>query len=81
MEEIKLKPCPFCGGIPKIEEKYKQWDGVYYSVNSIVCEVCGASSKEVCDINNKDRSERVYEVIEKWNRRVKRTDKDYILNH
>lgn len=81
MKEIRLKPCPFCGGIPKIDEKYRQWDGVYYLSTSIICEVCGASSKEVWDINKKEKTERVNEVIEKWNRRVKRIDKDYILNH
>lgn len=81
MKEIKLKPCPFCGGIPKIDESYRQWDGTYYLSTSIVCEVCGASSKEVWDIKTKDRNERINEVIEKWNRRKEQNDNYYVVNH
>ena len=55
MTEIKLKPCPFCGGIAKITQFYPSRN---YTVQ---CSVCGAATLHY---TNEVDSVRV------WNRRV-----------
>lgn len=74
MDEIELKPCPFCGGtkifvgsVAEIEltDKYSQDYDLYNSQFQAVCDYtaggCGASS---CCCESKD------EAIENWNRRA-----------
>ena len=71
MQEIKLKPCPFCGGIPKLEHKDEMWDSQIYRATYIQCEVCRAKTKEVWNTHYNDKpNEREKEVIEAWNRRT-----------
>lgn len=54
--EVKLKPCPFCGG--KAETDYA-WDD--YNNPGVHCNDCGAY---VFDYNSEKKA------IEKWNRRT-----------
>lgn len=55
MEELKLKPCPFCGG----KAEYKELIGKYFKIYSVRC-TCGA-----CRIGkSKD------DAIEIWNGRT-----------
>ena len=65
----KLLPCPFCFGMAKVDSRLREWDRQLYVATFVKCEVCGASSKEVWDIHNKDGNEREKEVVEKWNTR------------
>lgn len=51
----ELKPCPFCGGKPKLE-KFR-WTGIEYS---IICTECGCRTFESNNYNA---------VIKAWNTR------------
>ena len=72
--EIKLKPCPFCGGVAKLEARKGYEDRQSYygkACLAIECLDCGA---EVTAYNHTD-GPLPYEVIaaaaaEKWNRRA-----------
>ena len=62
MQEVELKPCPFCGGTIKLDE-----DDFYM----FCCDKCGAGitfAKELEDGTATDCTKE--ESIEKWNRRV-----------
>ena len=67
MEKIKLKPCPFCGGVPVIHVE----NGV-----RVVCPHCLGSSKCLVDgySAGHPRGEATYSVVEAWNRRVGEQD-------
>ncbi len=58
----KIKPCPFCGGVPKVYD----WERGYEYGTIIECASCGACISEGVEDGNgwHDRA------IEKWNRRV-----------
>ena len=65
MTDIKLKPCPFCGGTAKVYRE-KNHGGLDGSV--VRCENCGAKAEwkalsytTACD----------HEAAEAWNRRAK----------
>lgn len=72
--EIKLKPCPFCGGTAKLDARkgYEERQTYYgKACLSIECLDCGA---QVTAYNHTD-GPLPYEVMaeaaaEKWNRRV-----------
>ena len=64
MTDIKLKPCPFCGGVAKVYHE-KNHGGIDGSV--VRCESCGAKAEwkrlsydYACD----------YGAVEAWNRRI-----------
>ena len=64
MTDIKLKPCPFCGGVAKVYHE-KNHGGIDGSV--VRCERCGAKAEWkrlsydcACD----------YGAVEAWNRRI-----------
>jgi len=66
MSEIKLKPCPFCGG----KAKFSTYDkGILDSASTIqvCCEQCNASSKLFVSNLYSCAAEDVAEV---WNRRA-----------
>jgi len=54
MKEIKLKPCPFCGGEAYLGESWDQ-------TKTIQCSICGCGTLHM---KNK------LDVIEIWNRRA-----------
>ena len=60
----ELKPCPFCGGTPKVEKFYNiaahTWDA------AVECQECEAS---VCIYEWPDMDMAEQDVINKWNRR------------
>ena len=57
MSELELKPCPFCGGVPTLEEK----DGTNYYRYRVFCEKCAASQAW-------EHIDRI--AISRWNNRV-----------
>lgn len=64
MSEIKLKPCPFCGGEAKIQHGGNGGKDMDYR-SFVKCEVCGAlgakfriSTTTACDV----------EAAKAWNR-------------
>lgn len=57
MEEIKLKPCPFCGGHAEIVDNSRYIPGTYF----VSCRWCGART---------DYEGRKENVAELWNGRV-----------
>lgn len=70
MTDIKLKPCPFCGGTAKVYRE-KNHGGLDGSV--VRCENCGAKAEwkalsytTACD----------HEAAEAWNRRAKDEQSD-----
>lgn len=69
--EIKLKPCPFCGG--KAEIKYVQSGWSYENIAYIRCTKCGASSQHL-NITYREK-ELTDKVIDLWNCRY--GDGDY----
>ena len=66
MSEIKLLPCPFCGGEAKLEGRYREWDGIYYDVVYVYCTLCGCQTSDESIGERKDREQK---SIEKWNNR------------
>ena len=73
MENIKLEPCPFCGGKAKIKATMKQSAGFTIWCE---CQACNAKTVGYCpDINNEDVSiENIYScmgyAVKKWNNRT-----------
>ncbi len=67
MSEIKLKPCPFCGGQAVIHVG----DGV-----CVICKECGCRTISLIDGNSQGKpcGGAIYRVIEKWNRRAGEQD-------
>ena len=85
MSEIKLKPCPFCGG----KAYYRtptHLKGTAFDVMTVECKQCGASpyAVEVYEYDTEENKRKA--IAEFWNRRVdnaalvhaywKRVDKD-----
>lgn len=62
MSEIKLKPCPFCGG----EAAIQVGEGV-----RAICTECGCRTISLIDGRPQGEScgNALYRVIDKWNRR------------
>ena len=58
MFEIKLKPCPFCGGIADVV-RIEKWEKVIFFAT---CLYCGAEMPR--------NSRTVIEAAEAWNRRA-----------
>ena len=54
MAEVKLKPCPFCGGEAKTQS--------YYHDYAVYCRKCEAATRRFYPTKQ--------EAIEAWNRRV-----------
>ena len=67
MNEIKLKPCPFCGG----EAVIHVGGGV-----CVICKECGCSTTSLVDGNyqGKPHGGAIYRVVKKWNRRAGEQD-------
>ncbi len=67
MSEIKLKPCPFCGGEACYETPmHILTEGIMV----IECKNCGACPYVVPFKAGKDETEKKNEIAEKWNRRT-----------
>ena len=61
MSEIKLLPCPFCGGEAEIISScFFGWD------KQIICTKCGASTRELCGVTP---SKATKNAVKKWNTR------------
>jgi Lar family restriction alleviation protein len=78
----ELKPCPFCGNIPKAKVEIVSMGGDSDCIHfSIVCEECGISRTIALytKVANKftDVEEAMEMAKEVWNRRVK-SSKEYI---
>lgn len=68
MAEVKLKPCPFCGGEAKMRARPCRY--VEGRIKLVVrCEHCYAEI-EGGDEANKDAGGAVVGVSERWNRRT-----------
>lgn len=61
MDEIKLKPCPFCGGKGILN------NGEYNLESFVKCSTCGAETSRVAASTKYCSDEK---VIEAWNRRT-----------
>ena len=79
MNELKMDPCPFCGGDPWIHyqgcrDKYHQGTKCIVFVK---CETCKAQGGVVADDDYPNEDGRNWDdkacriAIQKWNRRVK----------
>ena len=67
MDEIKLKPCPFCGGAARLVFEEGSFD--YASdLNYVRCTDCGSRGK-VYHSNLIDESEKQKQAVEAWNKR------------
>lgn len=63
MDEIKLKPCPFCGGPAEIVDNSRYDPGTYF----VSCWDCGAQT---------DYEHGKELAAERWNGRVESNDRD-----
>lgn len=68
MDEIKLKPCPFCGGEPKLVFEERSFDYAP-DLNFVRCTECGSRGK-VYHSNLIDEAGSGYSAIKAWNRRA-----------
>ena len=75
MNNIFLKPCPFCGGKPYLEENHRAFiDGQTTRVSFVRCRVCNARSARIplSKYGKTSHSNQANaEVAELWNKRVK----------
>ena len=75
MNELKLKPCPFCGSLPQTNIEIASMGGGSDRINfSVVCGKCGTNktvalyTKEYKTFT--DVQESILLVTEMWNKRV-----------
>lgn len=64
----ELKPCPFCGGDPRIDTEYDM-DG-FGNFHKVECRKCGASSKAHFCTQGNECHQYYQEVREDWNTRA-----------
>lgn len=64
--EYELKPCPFCGVVPKLQKENGYEDGVLYQV---YCEYDGCGAQDVCGKGSWYKQE----AIDSWNTRAGET--------
>ena len=74
MIEYNLLPCPFCGGKPKLEEKYRSFiAGKSERVAVVICQDCGARASRI-RISDYGKSSHSVEATERavqiWNTRA-----------
>ena len=62
---IKLKPCPFCGGEAKLQTSMSI-SLQRLSMAYVMCEECKVATDAVFEYESDDF---IYEVIKRWNRR------------
>ena len=68
MSEIKLKPCPFCGGPAYL---FHSIEGDVF----VFCAICDARSKTYSNVTSFDEVTTASNiVIEAWNRRLNNND-------
>ena len=75
MDELKLKPCPFCGNLPQTHVEVTGMGGGFDQISfSIVCEKCGTNKKVTLYTSEyktfADVQESIDLVTEIWNRRM-----------
>ena len=70
MSEIKLKPCPFCGGEAEFVRKPVKANGGWCDAVYVRCTACDARSNRVLYSANIHRNDSEYtEATEAWNTR------------
>lgn len=70
MNELELKPCPFCGGEAELCKSYGSDDKVYYHTAYVRCSRCHAKTKTVITDGYYGTTSTTRDVINDWNRRV-----------
>lgn len=69
MSEIKLKPCPFCGGQAELystKRDKRKVLGIYHMIATIKCKSCPAEIKQA----GQDNDRAFKNAAELWNRRA-----------
>lgn len=69
MSEIKLKPCPFCGGeaeLYSMKRDKRKVLGIYYMIATIKCKRCPAK----IEVAGQDNDRAFKNAAELWNRRA-----------
>lgn len=81
MREVVLKPCPFCGEVPGIEQTESGYSGPEDAITAtfqVRCEICGVGFERKTRVTlDKDGKPKVLsdgrkEAIGLWNMRSKR---------
>ena len=67
MSDVKLKPCPFCGGEGELGN-YISSSIPHSSVAYVQCKKCGGNTRHIQD--KQGNFEYMYKVVELWNRRA-----------
>lgn len=69
MSEIKLKPCPFCGGeaeLYSMKRDKRKVLGIYHMIATIKCKRCPAK----IEVAGQDNDRAFKNAAELWNRRA-----------
>ena len=79
MSEIKLKPCPFCGGKPYLETNHRAFiNAKTTKVAYVWCRNCNARTERI-PLEKYGKTSHSFEAeldaIAAWNKRVERTGK------
>ena len=70
MPELKLLPCPFCGGEADLRtECFREHCGNFYA-SRIICTQCHASIRNYMINEDDDYEENIYRCINAWNTRA-----------
>lgn len=71
MNELELRPCPFCGGDAELCKSYGSDEPkVYYDTAYVRCTKCHAKTKTVITNGYYNTKTTTRDVINDWNRRV-----------
>ncbi len=68
MEEQQLKPCPFCGGVARIQAEYNVTKKAWYT--QVKCVICYASSLVIKTQDDPNKQPDVFKKVSHvWNQR------------
>lgn len=70
MNELELRPCPFCGGEAELCKSYGNDGQVHYDTAYVRCTKCHAKTKTVITNGYYGVKTTARDVMNDWNRRV-----------
>lgn len=70
MNDLKLKPCPFCGGEAVLVRENKSNEGYLYDLAAIKCRSCACNSGTYLIDTRANTEAAIQRLINAWNKRA-----------